>query len=61
MSRMLLFISPCSTRVIAEPPAAHRGRAVEAPVKIVVFYAGAEGMPVTVLPENDPNNRYRKP
>ena len=28
----------------------HRGRAVDGPVDIVVFYAGAEGVPTTVLP-----------
>lgn len=36
----------------------HRGIAVAAPAEIVVFYAGAEGIPVTVLPENDPDNKY---
>ena len=39
----------------------HRGVAVEAPAEIVVFYAGAEGVPVTVLPEDDPENRYCAP
>jgi len=29
----------------------HRGRALEAPVEIIVFYAGASGLPTTVLPE----------
>jgi quercetin dioxygenase-like cupin family protein len=28
----------------------HRGRAIDGPVDIVVFYAGAEGVPTTVLP-----------
>lgn len=32
----------------------HRGRAVQGPVEIVVFYAGAEGVPTTVLPGDDP-------
>ena len=36
----------------------HRGLAVDAPAEIVVFYAGAEGVPVTVLPEDDPDNTY---
>ena len=30
----------------------HRGRAVDGPVDIVVFYAGAEGIPTTVLPDS---------
>jgi quercetin dioxygenase-like cupin family protein len=36
----------------------HRGKALQAPVEIVVFYAGAEGIPTTVLPADDPNNQY---
>lgn len=28
----------------------HRGRALEAPVEVIVFYAGANGLPTTVLP-----------
>lgn len=32
----------------------HRGRALAGPVEILVFYAGALGMPVTVRPEDDP-------
>lgn len=36
----------------------HRGVAVQAPVEIVVFYAGAEGVPNTVLPEDDPDGDY---
>jgi quercetin dioxygenase-like cupin family protein len=31
----------------------HRGRAVGGPVDIVVFYAGADGVPVTVLPGSE--------
>jgi quercetin dioxygenase-like cupin family protein len=30
----------------------HRGTAVVGPVEVVVFYAGAQGMPNTVYPEN---------
>lgn len=36
----------------------HRGIAVEAPVEIIVFYAGAKGVPNTVLPADDPEHRY---
>lgn len=36
----------------------HRGRAVGGPAEAVVFYAGAESLPTTVLPENDPDHRY---
>ena len=36
----------------------HRGRAVGGPAEIVVFYAGAVGVPVTVRPEDDPEGRY---
>ncbi len=39
----------------------HRGVALEGPAEVVVFYAGAEGVPVTVLPENDPDNEFCKP
>tara|TARA_R110000823_G_scaffold144958_9_gene275146 strand:- start:10128 stop:10550 length:423 start_codon:yes stop_codon:yes gene_type:complete len=31
----------------------HRGRALQAPVEIIVFYAGARGLPTTVLPEQN--------
>jgi len=31
----------------------HRGRAVDGPVDIIVFYAGVEGVPTTVLPGSD--------
>lgn len=31
----------------------HRGTAIEGPVEIVVFYAGARGLPVTVMPEDE--------
>lgn len=30
----------------------HRGTAVAGPVEVVVFYAGAQGMPNTIYPEN---------
>ncbi len=33
----------------------HRGRAIDGPAEILVFYAGAVGLPVTVLPEQDPD------
>ncbi len=36
----------------------HRGVALQAPVEIIVFYAGAEGVPNTVLPADDPEGRY---
>lgn len=36
----------------------HRGVAVEAPVEIIVFYAGAKGVPTTVKPEDDPDHEY---
>jgi quercetin dioxygenase-like cupin family protein len=36
----------------------HRGIAIEAPVEIIVFYAGARGIPNTVLPADDPDHRY---
>ena len=36
----------------------HRGKAVDGPVEIIVFYAGSSSMPNTVLPENDKNNTY---
>ena len=39
----------------------HRGRAIEGPVEIVVFYAGAEGVPVTVLAADDPEYHHCKP
>jgi quercetin dioxygenase-like cupin family protein len=31
----------------------HRGRAVDGPVDIIVFYAGAQGVPTTVLPGSE--------
>ncbi|MDX1692884.1 MAG: cupin domain-containing protein [Ketobacteraceae bacterium] len=31
----------------------HRGKAVDGPVEILVFYAGAEGIPTTVLPDTE--------
>ncbi|MEZ5570709.1 MAG: cupin domain-containing protein [Halioglobus sp.] len=36
----------------------HRGKALEGPVEIIVFYAGATDIPTTVFPENDPENLY---
>lgn len=39
----------------------HRGRAVDGPVEIIVFYAGAESVPTTVSPENDPEFKYCNP
>ncbi len=38
----------------------HRGRAINGPVEIIVFYAGSTTMPTTVLPENDLNREYCK-
>lgn len=31
----------------------HRGVAVDGPVEILVFYAGAQGVPVTVFPDSE--------
>lgn len=31
----------------------HRGRAVDGPVEVIVFYAGAVGVPTTVLADNN--------
>jgi len=39
----------------------HRGKALDGPVEILVFYAGATGIPNTVLPENDPDHVYCNP
>lgn len=36
----------------------HRGTALDGPVEIVVFYAGAVGVPNTVVPANDPQGHY---
>ncbi len=38
----------------------HRGRAINGPVEIVVFYAGSTTLPITVLPENDVNKEHCK-
>lgn len=38
----------------------HRGRALDGPVEIVVFYAGAVGTPVTVRPDSDPEGYCRQ-
>lgn len=36
----------------------HRGRAVDGPVDIIVFYAGAEGIPNTVLPDSEEAGKW---
>lgn len=36
----------------------HRGIALNGPVEILVFYAGAEHVPNTVLPANDQKGQY---
>ncbi|NVK38381.1 MAG: cupin domain-containing protein [Gammaproteobacteria bacterium] len=36
----------------------HRGRALDSPVEILVFYAGEKNTPNTVLPKDDPNHKY---
>ncbi len=36
----------------------HRGRSLDGPAEIIVFYAGAISIPTTVLPENDPEFKY---
>ena len=36
----------------------HRGKALDGPVEILVFYAGAETVPNTVLPADDPESKY---
>ncbi|MCP4874442.1 MAG: cupin domain-containing protein [Gammaproteobacteria bacterium] len=36
----------------------HRGKALDEPVEIIVFYAGATSIPNTVFPENDPEFNY---
>ena len=36
----------------------HRGRALKSPVEIIVFYAGAENVPTTVLPADDPDQQH---
>ncbi len=36
----------------------HRGKAIDGPVEIIVFYAGATDLPNTVLPENDPDFKH---
>lgn len=36
----------------------HRGRAIGGPAEIVVFYAGAVGVPVTVMPGQDPEGQH---
>jgi len=38
----------------------HRGRAINGPVEIIVFYAGSTNLPTTVLPENDINKEHCK-
>lgn len=36
----------------------HRGRAIGGPAEIVVFYAGAVGLPNTVFPADDPQGTH---
>jgi hypothetical protein len=36
----------------------HRGKALKGPVEIVVFYAGAQDVPTTVLPADDVDHQY---
>lgn len=36
----------------------HRGRAIEAPVEIVVFYAGNSELPTTLLPDSELGKKY---
>ena len=36
----------------------HRGRAINGPVEIIVFYAGSTTLPNTVLPENDSSKEH---
>lgn len=36
----------------------HRGTALDGQVEILVFYAGAQGTPNTVLPADDPEGKY---
>lgn len=38
----------------------HRGRAIGGPAEIVVFYAGAVGLPNTVFPTEDPKGKFCK-
>lgn len=38
----------------------HRGRAIDGPVEIVVFYAGAVGVPNTVFPEDEHSAEHCK-
>ena len=40
-------------RLLALMNTLHRGRAVGGAADIIVFYAGAEGVPTTVLPNTD--------
>ena len=38
----------------------HRGHGINGPVEIIVFYAGSTSIPNSVLPDNDPDNKYCK-
>jgi len=38
--------------------AIHRGRAINGPVEIIVFYVGSTTLPTTILPENDVNKKH---
>lgn len=46
------------TSVIEVMRTVHKGRAVNGTVEVIVFYAGAKGIPTTVLPENDPDHQF---
>ncbi|MGV7234811.1 MAG: cupin domain-containing protein [Nitrosomonadaceae bacterium] len=38
----------------------HRGYVINGPVELIVFYAGSVSIPNTVLPKDDPDNKYCK-
>lgn len=38
----------------------HKSRSIDGPAEAILFFAGAKGLPVTVLPENDPDKVYCK-
>lgn len=46
------------TSVIEVMRSVHKGRAVDGTVEIIVFYAGAKGVPTTVLPEHDSAHEF---
>ncbi|GAA6134030.1 hypothetical protein NBRC116188_08190 [Oceaniserpentilla sp. 4NH20-0058] len=39
----------------------HKGTPIDGPVEIIVFYAGAEGVPNTVFPDKDPEHQHCNP